>query len=365
MSVLYFTQGDSPHDRRFLRALARTSHDVFALRENGTAAKTPDGIHELSWPAGQPDWSHWPGWENGKGQLSDILERIKPDLVHAGPVQGPAFLTALVDFHPLVTMSWGSDLLYHAQRSPWMRYATKYTLAHTDLFFGDCQTVANAAIRYGVDQGRMVLFPWGVDLGHFSPLKDGNEKDTLREKLGWEKNFVILCNRSWASIYGVDVLAKAFVKVAQRDERLRLLLVGDGPQAAQIHRILAPVQHKVHYQDRLPNSELPGIYRSADLFVSPSHCDGSSISLLEAMACGCPVLVSDIPSNLEWVAPKVVGDVFRDRDIDHLKDKLLQMANDSALIQYGKQARKLAEKRADWQENFQKLLDGYDLAVKL
>ena len=365
MRVLYFTQGDSPHDRRFLRALAGTSHQVFVLRLEPSGVETPDGINELTWSARQPDWSHWQGWENGKRQLTDILDRIKPDLVHAGPVQRPAFLTALVDFHPLVTMSWGSDLLYYAHRSPWMRYATRYTLVNTDVFFGDCQTVVNAAIHYGMSSERIVLFPWGVDLNHFSPQDERNKKDSLRKKLGWEENFVILCNRSWSPIYGVDVLAKAFVKAVQWDERLRLLLVGDGPQAAQIQQILAPVQHKVHYQDRLPNPELPGIYRSADLFVSPSHCDGSSISLLEAMACGCPVLVSDIPSNLEWVTPNVVGDVFRDGDVDHLKRKLLQMANDPELSQYGHQARKLAEKRANWSKNFQKLLDGYDLAVAL
>jgi len=185
----------------------------------------------------------------------------------------------------------------------------------------------------------------------------------LREKLGWEKNFVILCNRSWAPIYGVDVLARAFVKAAQRDERLRLLLVGDGPQAAQIQHILAPVRHKVHYQDPLPNEELPGIYRSADLFVSPSHCDGSSISLLEAMACGCPVLVSDIPSNLEWVTPEVVGDVFYNGDVAHLQKKLLTMAADPALLAYGRQARTLAEKKANWRENFKKLLEGYNLVI--
>lgn len=362
MRVLYFTEGDSPHDQRFLRALAETSHQVFVLRQKFSIAETPAGITAVNWPDGQPDWSHWPGWENGKQQLTDIIEHIKPDLVHAGPVQGPAFLTALVGFHPLVTMSWGSDLLFHAQRSPWMQYATKCTLASTDVFFGDCQAVTNTATRYGLASEKIVLFPWGVDLDHFSPLKDGNGKDGLREKLGWKENFVILCNRSWAPIYGVDVLARAFIKAAQENARLRLLLVGDGPLSDEIHEILAPVKRRVHLSGRVPNEALPGIYRSADLFVSPSHCDGSSISLLEAMACGCPVLVSDIPSNLEWVTPQVVGDVFRDGDVDDLKEKLLQMVNDPKLSQYGQQSRKLAEQRANWQENFQKLLAGYELA---
>jgi glycosyltransferase involved in cell wall biosynthesis len=363
MRILYFTERDSPHDQRFLRALAGTSHQVFALRQVPEKAETPAGIISVAWPAGQADWSHWPGWMDGKQQLSVILKEINPDLVHAGPVQGPALLTALVGFHPLVTMSWGSDLLYHAQRSPWKRLATTYTLARTDVFFGDCQTVAHAAIRYGMAPENIMLFPWGVDLNHFSPENDQRTIDNLRSELGWEDKFVILCNRSWAPIYGVDVLAKAFVRAVETDNRLRLLLVGDGPEAGYIQQILEPVKHLVHYPGRLPNESLPGMYRTADLFVSPSHCDGSSISLLEAMACGCPVLVSDIPSNLEWVKPQVVGDIFMDGDVDHLQDKLLTMAADPNLYRYGQQARKLAEKRANWKENFQKLLAGYDLAI--
>lgn len=363
MRVLYFTEGDTPHDRRILLALAGTHHKVFSLRRKVELTEPVEGIRELAWPKGQPDWSTWPGWQSGKEQFSEILELIQPDLVHAGPVQGPAHLTALADFHPLVTMSWGSDLLHDAHRSPWMRYNTRYTLMHSDLFFGDCHTVAKAAVFYGMEAENIVMFPWGVDLDHFSPENSQGRIGKLREKLGWEENFVVLCNRNWAPIYGVDVLAKAFVKAAQENDNFRLLLVGDGPQGDEIHQVLMPVESQVHFPGWVPNEDLPGVYQSADLFVSPSHSDGSSISLLEAMACGCPVLVSDIPSNSEWVSPKIVGDLFYNGDVNHLYLKLLEMAKDPELSIYGYQARKLAEKRANWTKNFGKLLDGYNVAI--
>jgi hypothetical protein len=54
-----------------------------------------------------------------------------------------------------------------------------------------------------------------------------------------------------------------------------------------------------------------------------------------------------------------------DGDVDHLQDKLLTMAADPNLYRYGQQARKLAENRANWKANFQKLLAGYDQAVVL
>ncbi|MDF1519191.1 MAG: glycosyltransferase family 4 protein [Brevefilum sp.] len=363
MRVLYFTEGDSPHDQRFLRALSGTAHNVYALRQKECTPTTPDGIVELDWPGGQPNWRYWGGWEKALIQFQKILDEIQPDVVHAGPIQGPALLTALSGFQNLVTMSWGSDILARAQRSPWTRCATKYALDHTKVFLGDCQTVIDAAKTYGFPEERSLRFPWGVDLQHFSPQNGKAEGEALRRSLGWDDKFIILCNRSWYPIYGVDVLAKAFVASAEENNELRLLLVGDGPQSDYIHSILVPVEDKAHFPGWEDQTDLPGVYCGADLFVSPSHCDGSSISLLEALACGRPVLVSDIPSNKEWIKPGETGELFTDGDPAALIEKILLMAGHFDLAHYGENARFLAEAQADWDQNFEKLLQAYHMAL--
>ncbi len=363
MRVLYFTERDTPHDRRFLNALSDTAYQIYALRMMDCLLEVPLGVIELDWPGGTPDWTDWRGWEAGVAQLTDLLDQIQPDLVHAGPVQGPALITALAGFHPLVTMSWGSDLLMRAHRSPWMRHATRYTLARTDLFLGDCQTVADQAVWFGFDEKRIEIFPWGVDLDHFSPQEGSEAAEELRRLLGWEDNFVVFCNRSWAPIYGVDVLAKAFVAASERSDHLRLLLAGQGPQAEHLQRILKPAAEKVSTPGWIERDQLPGVYNTADLFVSPSHCDGSSISLLEALACGCPVLVSDIPANREWVVPGEAGLLFEDGNVDSLAAHLLHLASMEDLSLYREQGRLLAEDRADWELNFQKCLDAYQQAI--
>jgi len=365
MRVLYFTERDSPHDRRFLRALAATQHEVFALRRTPCLPKTPTGITEVDWPDNHPDWSHWRGWEDGQRQLWDILADIQPDLVHAGPVQGPALLTALVGFHPLVTMSWGSDLLLKSKRSPWMRIATEYALERTDILLTDCQTVADEAANWGFSREGIVQFPWGVDLDHFSPESAKRTGQALREELDWDAYFILFCHRAWSPVYGVDVLAKAFVEAVGENPKLRLILTGSGSQKDVIHKILQPVEEKVWAPGRIDREKLPQLYGAADVFVSPSHCDGSSVSLMEALACGKPVLVSDIPSNREWVKPGEVGKLFKDGEVSSLKAQLLRMAVDPHLAEYGKRARTQAECRADWRVNFKKLLDGYEKAINL
>ncbi len=363
MRVLYFTAQDSPHDRRFLNALAGTPHQVTCLRMHACLQpETPAGIEEWTWPQGQPDWTCWQGWQDGIDQFRQILADLQPDLVHAGPVQGPAFVAALAEWHPLVTMSWGFDLLRIAERSPWMCYATTYALARSAVLVADCQTVVDQAASYGFPREKVVRFPWGVDLAHFSPNIAEAAGTALRQSLGWADNFVIFCNRAWSSPYGVDILAEAFVRTYQKRPNLRLLLAGGGPQSDLIHSILAPVKGAVHFPGWVDMKSLPGFYGAGDLFVSPSHCDGSSVSLMEALACGRPVLVSDIPSNREWVTPGEVGDLFSDGEVASLVNQLSELVSDPKLVKYGQNGRALAEKRANWDTNFQKLLVAYQMA---
>src|SRR3989304_3810089 len=89
----------------------------------------------------------------------------------------------------------------------------------------------------------------------------------------------------------------------RREPGLRLLLIGDGSLRPKVLRRIedAEVHSKVHLPGVVDQDWLPAFYRSADLYVSPSHVDGTSVSLLESMACGLSVAVSDIPGNREWV----------------------------------------------------------------
>jgi glycosyltransferase involved in cell wall biosynthesis len=102
----------------------------------------------------------------------------------------------------------------------------------------------------------------------------------------------------------------------------------------------------------------------ADIYISPSHVDGSSVSLMEALACGLPCLVSDIPGNKEWIVEGENGWLFRDGDADDLVNKILHaIKKRKSFKQIGESARKTAEQRADWKKNFGKLLKAYDQVV--
>jgi len=365
MRVVYFSEDYTPHDHRFLQALAKTEHEVDYLRlEDGgqdlESRPIPERVRLIEWWGGRRRLG-WHELPRARREVRAVLNRIGPELVHAGPVQGPAFLTALARYRPLVTMSWGSDLLWKARRGVG-RWKARLTLARSEVLVCDSEPVRQRAMQLGMPAERIVKFPWGVDLQHFSP----GRASELRRELGWESEFVVLSARAWEPLMGIEVLIEGFVRAAAGCPELRLLMLGSGSLETEIYnRIsLGGAENQVHFAGQVDFARLPQMYRAADLYVSASHSDGSSVSLLEAMACGLPALVSDIPGNREWVEPEVNGWWFRDRSGKDLARLLRHAVSRAAdLPAMGRSSRRVAETRADWSVNSQELMRAYQLAA--
>ncbi len=362
MKIIYFSLDYTPHDHRFLSALAETEHKVYYVRLQRGPRQTedrsiPEQIEQVLWEGGQHvfRWRDIPKYVTG---LRRIIQRIKPDLIHAGPIQTCAFIAVLTGFRPILTMSWGFDLMKDVYRGRAWEKITQYVLRRSTFFTSDAEVTRDAAVRYGMNPQKTVVFPWGVDLQHFAPHPAPGTS---------HPGFTVFCNRSWEPNYGVDVLARAFAKVAVQKPEVSLLLLSGGSQGHIIRQILnsGGMHDRVTFTGQISNRDLPRYYHMADLYVSPSHVDGSSVSLMEALACGLPCLVSDIPANKEWVFDGQNGWLFPDGNVEALAAKIIfAIENRKTLPEIGKNARAIAEDRADWKKNIGKLLAAYEQTVK-
>ena len=376
MRIIYFSKNYTPHDYRFLSSLSKTEHEVFFLRLEKSQRQTedrpvPENIQQILWAGGQREF-RWRDVPRLTFDLRRLTKEIKPDLIHAGPIQNCAFIATLSGFRPILAMSWGYDLVMDADKSSWMRWVTRYTLKRSAFFVSDANVSREKAIAFGMDSAKTVIFPWGTDIEHFLPKKEERGKKTAssnrKSKIENPKSITLFCSRTWESIYGVDVLAKAFVKVASVNPDINLILLGGGSQGAKIRQILMSgnVMERVHFGGHVTQADLPRWYHMADLYISPSHVDGSSVTLMEALASGLPCLVSDIPGNKEWIEHGVNGWFFRDGDVNDLADKILNaIKNRKSFKKLGEAARKTAEQKADWKKNFGKLLEAYEKVVSL
>ena len=358
MRIIYFSLGYSTHDYRFLKSISEDGHEIFFVQLEGNRRQVedrpvPENVTQVIWKGGREPF-RWSNLVKFTFYFRRLTKEIKPDLVHAGPIQTCAFIAVLSGFRPILSMSWGFDLMDDVHRSKWWEGVTRYTLKRSTFFTSDANVTKDKAVACGMNPKKTMVFPWGVDLEHFSPNTEHLSLNT--------DHFTLFCNRSWETRYGVDVLARAFVKVAQQNESVDLILLNGGSQSAQLRQILQSggVLDRVTFGGLISQTDLPRWYHMADVYISPSHVDGSSVSLMEALACGLPCLVSDIPANKEWIVENENGWLFQDGDADSLAEKILAaISQKEKLPQIGRASRRSAEMRADWKKNAKVLMNIY------
>jgi len=366
MKVIYFSQDYTPHDYRFLEKLAETQYGVWYLRFETNPAPfetrpAPPGIRVIDWMGNQTYRVR--GWDKLKLFLEfrRILRQIQPDLIHAGPVQSCGFFTALAGFKPLLLMSWGSDILVEANKNAISRWIARFTLRRAALIACDCLAVRDSILKlvdYPAD--KIIVFPWGVDLKQFRPA---TSKLKLRDKLGWKDNKVVVTTRSLEPVYGIKVLLEAMKKVIAETPDTRILMLGDGSLASEVKTFIAHhnLGHVFHLPGRVQHNQLPDYFNEADIYVSSSYSDGTSVSLLEAMACKLPVVVTDLPSNREWVTPGSNGWLVSCGDSQALSVALQEALQDNGKRKVMADANLcLAQEKADWDKNSAVLLKAYE-----
>jgi len=365
MKVLYFSDNASDHNRRFLDKLAESEVEVWFLdptSEHLPENWLPKGVHWIRTThriRRDADPSAFAGFLT---EFQDWLNEIRPDLVHAGPTHTCGYVTALSNFHPWLLMSWGSDVLYQADLGPQWKRATELALGSADGFFCDCDAVrARAKQLADVPDGHVVQLPWGIRKGSFTP--DGARPGEA-EFACEPGTRVILSTRSWEPLYGINVLIEAFHLAYRADSRLRLLLLGIGSEAPRVQEFIATnaLERVVRIPGHFGRHDMPKWFRAADVYVSCTRSDGTSISLLEAMATGLPVVVSDIPANREWVVEGQNGWLASADSATEFADRLLRAARlvPEQRKLFSQRNQRIVEERADWDRNFPKLLKMYE-----
>jgi L-malate glycosyltransferase len=351
-----------------LSKILEAGHETFYLRLESPAGcepppSPPDGVRALEWGGAVSAPADVTALLPSVPELLALLSEVRPDILHAGPVHTSAFMAALSGFRPMVAMSWAWDILRDAEGSALLRWAAVHALRHCDVLLCDCDTVARRATELsGLPSSRIVCFPWGVDLESFSPAAPhevGNDSS--------QERFTVISDRAWSAGYGVETVLEAFRLARRDDPRLFLVLIGEGPLSGWVREFIARqgLQGAVFTPGKVSQEALPQYMRESDVYLSCTPLDGSSVSLLEALACGLPVIVADAPGNREWVQHGEAGWLSRAGDARDFSAALLQAARTPAAQRraIGGRNRMLAEARADWRRNSEGLLRAYELAA--
>ncbi len=162
----------------------------------------------------------------------------------------------------------------------------------------------------------------GVDLSLFHPTAP---ETTMQSRA--------ICTRNLLPLYRVGELLEAVSLVAQKIPELQLTLAGEGRERAALEARAEEkdLTGRVTFTGRLEQPELARLLAAHPVYLSASPAEGASLSLLEAMACGCLPVVTDIPANRDWVEDGVGGLLFPPGDVPALAAALERAFTDRAL----------------------------------
>lgn len=223
--------------------------------------------------------------------LARVSAALEPDLVHAHWLPEFGWMAARERLGPLVCSAWGSDVFgVHGLG----RRRSLRALRAAQLVLADSEDLARATRALGGPGVRVEVARWGLDLDRYMP----GEAAAARQALGLPDEPLVVSVRGFDQIYNPSVLLEAFALVRRDHPDARLLFkhpqaFAPPPVEDEIERL--GLRGRVTVIGSLASHQMADVYRAATVVVSLASSDSSPRSVWEALACGSPVVVSDLP----------------------------------------------------------------------
>ena len=339
MRIAALANASVVHTRRWVEYFRGRGHEVrlWSLEPG------PAGLEARALPAAPlPGFLRYP---LALPALRRELAGFAPDLVDAHFVPNYGLLGALADRHPLVVVAWGSDLLVSGRRDPLQRARAGFVLRRADAVMADSGNLAAAAVGLGAPPERVHAIPWGIDRARFRP-------SSAREP------GLIVSTRMHEPVYDLGTVIEATAVVLASHPGTRLVVSGFGSGTAALEALAARKlpAGKWSFTGRVDAPAMADLLARAELYVSASLSDSTSVSLLEAMASGAVPVVSDLEGNREWVGEDDGARMFPPGDAAGLAAALTRALADPAWRERARarNARVIAE-RGDAQANLARI----------
>jgi teichuronic acid biosynthesis glycosyltransferase TuaC len=207
---------------------------------------------------------------------------------------------------PVIITAHGSDInIIPRFRLP--RGMIRWAAAHSAAIVTVCDALKKSLIGLGIDAAKIHIGRNGVDLARFQL----GDRDAARQRIGFTGT-TLLSVGNLIPLKGHDLAIKALALLPEA----RLAIVGDGPERANLEQLATRlgIGDRVRFFGRVPHDALPEIYLAADALLLLSTSEGLANVLLEAMACGTPVVATPVGGTPEVITSTAVGELVLERN---------------------------------------------------
>jgi len=344
----------SVHTQRWAQAFAQRGHDVHLFSVNSSEI---EGVHVHPVYIG-PKNSKTVFWKLLSYfyfflTIRRRLKKLNPDIVNAHYASINGVIAAFSGFHPLVISVWGSDVIAaNGPRLPLiLRAALRYALKRADLICATSGYLAIQTRRFTNPFQRIERVPFGVDCDLFKPSDNGQMKNSQQFRIGFVKSLL--------PRYGPEFVIKAMPLICRFVPNAKLIMVGQGRLKNDLIKLARSlnVEDKVEFTGFVPNKDLPKILQTFDVFVLASLRESFGVVLLEAQACGVPVVATNIGGVPETCIDGQTAYLVPPEDSAAIAEFVLFLAKQPAVReQFARNARKFVLANYQWHTNVAQML---------
>jgi glycosyltransferase involved in cell wall biosynthesis len=213
--------------------------------------------------------------------------------------------------------------------------------------------------KLGIQGEKISVFPMGIEEPFFRLITNRGIN-----RIG--QSFTILSNRQLQPIYNISLLIRAIPIVLKEEPKARFIIAGIGSERENLEKQVKDlnISSWVQFLGWVNHEEMPKLLSQADIYISTSLDDGTSVSLLEAMASGAFPIVTDIPSNREWISDGENGFLVPIDEEKFLAEKIVEAIRNQDLIERSRDKNScLIKEKALWPVTIAKTKEIYKMAL--
>ncbi|MCZ8531856.1 glycosyltransferase [Psychrobacillus psychrodurans] len=256
--------------------------------------------------------------------LKKMLKEWQPDVLHSHFVSSYGLLGAMINYKKYFVSVWGKDIFDFPKKNKLNKKLIEFTLSKATAIFSTSHVMAKETNLY---TNRFVeVTPFGVDINIFYPEAT---KEQTSDKI------IIGTVKALEDKYGIADLVKGFALFYKEFPNSELLITGDGPQRAEYEQLTKDlgIDAVTTFTGKVPNTEVPNVIRKMSIFAVPSteNSESFGVAAVEGMACGVPVVVSNVGGLPEVVVDGVTGIVTDKESPEQLASAFKKLAKNSDL----------------------------------
>lgn len=360
MKICFLAPASSAHIRKWCRFFVSRGHEVHVVSfVNGEIDGVQGHLVQVGTEADAGDLDKLKYLLHAK-EVKRIIRGIQPDIVNVHYATSYGTVAALAGLGRYVLSVWGSDIYEFPQKSSLHRKMLQFSLNRAAVLFSTSKAMAEEAGKY--TKKPFVITPFGVDTNLFSPDR--------RDRDGTDRSFWIGTVKSLDLKYGIDDLlrAAAIVREVRPEIPLALRIAGKGPHDQLLYQMAEELglSECVNWLGFISQEEAAREWASLDVGVVCSNCEESfGVAAVEAQACACPVIISDVPGLKEATSPGVTSMVVPKANPEKLAEAITELYDDPGRrVQMGQAGRQFVIDTYEYNHCFSAIEEEFERLVR-